>query len=111
MRTAFALCAIVALTNCSSETPEERAARNCQSELSAFSMAQAFTKRRLKSPKTADFSGWNDSVVVYQGDCIHTVQGWVDAQNSFGASVRTHYVAKLEYLKDEDKWHLHSLNM
>lgn len=109
MRTTLICILSAALFGCSSKTPEERAAQTCESTLTAFTMAKAFAEKRLKSPSTAKFSAWSDSTVVYQGNCVHTVQAYVDAQNALGATVRQTFVAKLEYLKTENQWRLHSI--
>jgi hypothetical protein len=51
----------------------------------AIAQCEAAIKERLKAPSTADF---NSSAV---GGGTWTVTGTVDAENSFGAKVRTNY--------------------
>ena len=55
--------------------------------------AKHFVKQTLKAPRTAKFP-----FIVqgeYQGDCLFVVRSYVDAENSFGAMIRTHYKATL----------------
>lgn len=66
---------------------------------------------RLKAPSTAKFStdpvlGLLDARVWRSSDCIFTVQGEVDAQNSFGAMVRSSYRVSLTYDAKADKWNV-----
>ncbi|WP_294141614.1 hypothetical protein [uncultured Sanguibacteroides sp.] len=58
-------------------------------------IAENFVKRQLKSPKTADFC--SDCVVEEVEPNVYTALSYVDAQNSLGATIRTHYKLKLEW--------------
>jgi len=73
-------------------------------------MSQTFMKRKLKAPATADFPSYSDSdvSVVHRGGGVFMVKSYVDAQNSFGANIRTHYICEL---KDNggDSWSLISM--
>lgn len=51
----------------------------------------------LKSPSTADFSGWNETEISKTGDCIFHIEGYVDAENSFGAKLRSNYSADVTF--------------
>lgn len=72
--------------------PRVEAASNCD-RISAFVMSQEFVRRELKSPKTAEFPYISDATVtVTPGKkCRFSVASYVDAQNSFGALIRTNY--------------------
>ncbi len=48
----------------------------------------------LKAPSTAKFP-WPDEEKVSRSGDTWTVSGWVDAQNSFGAMIRSNYVVKI----------------
>jgi hypothetical protein len=50
-------------------------------------------RSRLKAPRSADFPGVFDSVSepTKEGDGSYSWRSWVDAQNSFGAKLRTHF--------------------
>lgn len=65
--------------------------------------AQTFVERRLKAPSTAKFQDCETARVVQDGS-LFTVYIIVDAQNSYGAMLRSTFVAKLR--KTETQWHL-----
>lgn len=83
-------------------------------KIDAWVMTEHFVKDKLKSPSTADFGGilsdYQDplKVVTDLGDGKFRVRGWVEAQNSFGATIRTHFVCELKYVGN-DRWRLISL--
>lgn len=75
-------------------------------------MAQKFVLDQLKAPATANFAACRqpDSVVTGSGR-VWKVESWVDAQNGFGAQLRTNFTVKLVYDPDTEKWRLTSLAM
>ncbi|MCY1439063.1 hypothetical protein D9M71_552830 [compost metagenome] len=87
--------------------------KRCNDSTMAYVMSQNFVKQRLKSPASADFpfiSNQNVSSTPI-GNCKFHVAAYVDAQNTFGAKIRTPYIAILEYKPSEKTWHLISLGM
>lgn len=56
-----------------------------------------WVKQELKAPATAGFSGESKDL---DGD-VYTVTGSVDAENSFGAKLRSSYVCKVRDAGDE----------
>lgn len=78
-------------------------AKKCNDTTMAFVMSQTFVKRNLKAPSTAEFPWITDDQVAIstKPDCGFRVIGWVDAQNGFGAQIRSKYVVDLKYLDDE----------
>lgn len=84
-------------------------------KIDAWVMAQQFVEDRLKSPSTADFgSAFGDYqdpekvVTDLSGDKFR-IRAWVDSQNSFGATIRTHFVCEVEYVGN-GSWQLNNLN-
>jgi hypothetical protein len=79
-------------------------------KIEAFVMSQTFMKRRLKAPSTAGFPWYSDSEVsvFHRGGGVFQVKSYVDAQNSFGAKLRTHYLCELKD-NGHDSWSLISL--
>lgn len=65
-------------------------ARHTDSE--AFSCAKAIVKSVLKSPSTAKFCWITDATVVHLGNGEYKVTGWVEAENSYGATLRRNFV-------------------
>ncbi|MGB3897113.1 MAG: hypothetical protein WA973_00995 [Mesorhizobium sp.] len=78
-------------------------AKDCKNTTMAFVMSQEFVRRQLKAPSTAEFPYiTNDQVAVStKPDCMFRVIAWVDAQNGFGAQIRSRYVVDLKLLDDE----------
>ena len=81
----------------------------------AKSMCQEFIKKKLKSPKSAEFSSITETTVIELDkgpiDYKFQVTGYVDAQNSFGAQLRTKYNCIINGTKDKDEWKLIDLQM
>jgi hypothetical protein len=73
--------------------------------ISAYSMAQVFIKKQLKAPASAEFPSMSDEQVKVSksGEAKYLVSGYVDAQNSFGAKLRTRWMCEVEYV-GEEKW-------
>ena len=82
----------------------------------AWVMAQTFIRRELKSPSTASFGSifngdlqTTDDVTTYYGRGEYRVRGWVDAENSFGAKIRSRFSCVLK--DDGSSWSLVSINI
>lgn len=54
-------------------------------------------KLHLKSPATAQFSPWPDTVIIGTNTGPWDVTGYVDSQNSFGALLRSNYSCRIQY--------------
>jgi hypothetical protein len=98
------------------EAAEEKAARlakACSDTTMAFVMSQEFVKRSLKAPSTAEFPWITDDQVAVSAkpDCGFHVIAWVDAQNGFGAQIRSRYVVDLKYLDGSGEWQLTAINI
>ena len=71
----------------------------------AFFYAEKAIKQKLKSPSTAEFSSFRDSVAAKLkdgGPNEYVVQGHVDAQNGFGAMIRNQYHVVVEFQEQTD---------
>ena len=68
--------------------------------ISCYYFSQNLVKKQLKSPKSADFPWYSDSFIKDKGDTI-IVSAYVDADNSFGANIRTNYVATIKVKNGE----------
>jgi len=79
----------------------------------AHIIAQNYVESVLKSPSTADFPTF-DYQASDLGNDKYKVVSYVDAQNSFGAEVRSNYSVTLSYngsgeWADSNNWTLHEL--
>jgi len=80
--------------------------------VTAWVNCQEFVKRRLKAPASADFGGvlsgdWQDpdTHAVHKGGGVYECNGWVDAQNSFGAQIRNQFSLIVKHVGG-DRWEL-----
>nr|WP_321440572.1 hypothetical protein [uncultured Hyphomonas sp.] len=85
------------LAACTTGYPEDEAGQN----------AKELVKQTLKAPSTAKFPFILRG--EYKGDCQFVVRSWVDAQNGFGAQVRTYYTVTM--IRSKSGWHLVSMEI
>ncbi|MDT8895485.1 hypothetical protein RSO41_12545 [Halomonas sp. I1] len=82
--------------------------RECGSRDSAYTAIKESIEGRLKAPSTANWPSRNDSKVLVaksdSGECSYEVWGYLDAENGFGAMIRSEYYAKIWYSKDDMRW-------
>lgn len=65
-------------------------------EWDAYYTATQFVEKRLKAPKTAEFPNSKyASVQLLEDGATYKVYAYVDAENSFGAKIRSNWYAKL----------------
>lgn len=80
----------------------------------AVVQCQNYVKMRLKAPGTADFP-FLDHDVTPMGSDTYLVRSYVDAQNGFGAMLRSNYRCQIRYTGGEDaetrNWQLIDLQM
>jgi len=86
-----------------------------ENKIEMWVAAQGFVKRSLRAPSTASFGSVfgeyqdPDSCVTDLGGRRYRVRGWVDAENAFGAKVRSDFVC---VVKDEgETWRLESIEI
>jgi hypothetical protein len=88
-------CVVIALSgnrDGDGHTPGQVTSSNREKEVEAYVMAQKYVEQRLVSPGSAKWP-WGEFTVFDQGNGVYRVQGYLDAQNRFGALVRIQYVA------------------
>ena len=67
---------------------------------------QEEVKKQLMSPKSADFPwGFDEYNITYQGESedglyMYSVESYVDAENAFGAEIRSEYMCMIHVTKD-----------
>ena len=79
----------------------------------AWTVCEKFVKGKLKTPSTAKFpSIWSghSQYVTYLGDKQYRVESYVDAQNIFGAMLRTNFNCKVEHVEG-NTWKLVRMDM
>ena len=75
----------------------------------AMTVAEKAVKAELKSPSSAEFSSKNETTINVSGN-TWTVSGWVEAQNSFGATIRNSYSVKFTFTSS-DKYTIEYCNI
>jgi hypothetical protein len=100
---AFAYAVIYARLN-----PDEyRAAMHTSPDAGmACIMAEKLIAPQLKAPRTAQFDYGHCKANATRSGDTWTLRSYVDADNSFGAHIRTHFVAKLTNVPPSDTWRL-----
>ena len=66
-------------------------------------MAEYFVKQNLKAPSTAEFCPVREAKIGRLGNNEYEVTGYVDAQNSFGAMIRSTYYVKMRTISFSTK--------
>jgi hypothetical protein len=64
--------------------------------LAIFNICQSFTTNSLKAPATAKFPEFNIRMLTEVDDGSYTVKSYVDAQNGFGALIRSDFVCHVK---------------
>jgi hypothetical protein len=98
---------IALLTNISFKNNPEK---KYPDKIDAYTMSQIFVEKQLKSPSTAKFPTTSHATIT-KVDSIYSVSCYVDAQNSFGAIIRTYYTAKISFDKKAENWTLRDLKL
>ena len=65
----------------------------------AITVAESVVGDRLKSPSTAKFCSVSDYTVTLDGN-TWTIKGYVDAQNSFGATLRNNFTVVITFASE-----------
>jgi len=74
---------------------ESVSSKNTRTE--AWVCTQNYVEKQLKSPSSADFP-WLDWEATEVEENKYVVTSYVDAQNAFGAEIRTHFVCQTEVI-------------
>lgn len=89
----------------------KEAAREAERMLrNAKDICQTFVTRRLRAPSTAKFPYYHQIDGYKQSDGVYRITSYVDAQNGFGAMIRSNYDCKAIPV-DGDTWKLVKLTM
>lgn len=91
--TVFILIAVAIVFIKSHEVPNQHAKE--ESAGMAIVLCEMHAKNVLKSPRSAKFP-WAKKA-VFDGE-LAILKSYVDAQNSFGAMIRTNYICTVRYL-------------
>jgi hypothetical protein len=104
----LALLVVISLSTTERTSPPEDP--TVSQTFGAMESCQRFVLERLKAPSNAKFEdALSEKVVTPVGGGEYVVKSFVDAQNSFGATLRSRYTCSV---KDEgNSWSLRSLQL
>jgi len=79
----------------------------------AYIQCQLHVQDRLKAPSTAKFPASSTVNIQEMGGGVFQVRSYVDAQNSFGAMIRTNYFCKVQFTgtPQDDEWNSRYWNL
>lgn len=77
----------------------------------AYVMAQKPVLAHLKAPSTASFPWAFEASVQPTGNCRWRIDAYVDAQNGFGAMLRTPWTATMQYNPERNTWRAVSVDI
>ncbi len=70
-------------------------------DASVYVIAEKQVEKQLKSPSTAKFCGISEASIT-KNENSWSVSGWVDAQNSFGATIRNNFKVKITFTSNNE---------
>lgn len=79
--------------------------RDKDNSIAAYVMMERFVKQNLYTPATADFPGiWDGQKdhVEYLGNQKYLISSYVDAENRFGAKIRTYFKGVIQQTGEEN---------
>lgn len=77
-------------------------------ELDAYAACKHFVRQHLRAPRTAKFPMITEVDWASEND-LWGIEGYVDAENTFGAKVREYYNCQVRYDSADDDWRLEGL--
>lgn len=90
----------------SGDSSDEDAPGSDDQKTMAMVMCEEFVDRTLKAPGTAEYGGLSDATITYEAAAeTYTVRNYVDAENSFGAMLRSNFVCEVKDAGN-DEWEL-----
>lgn len=84
-------------------TYNSSAKANTPDNVEVYAMAESIVEQKLKAPRTAKFCGYTQAKVINYEPNKYTVLNCVDAENSFGAMIRSNFEVSLEW-KGNGQW-------
>ena len=78
-------------------------------KIDAYVTAQSYVKKHLKAPATAVFPSFDESFVQPATTNGFIITSYVDAQNSFGALIRSDY--EIIMYKKDGNWYCYSFKL
>lgn len=90
---------LYAMVSCGSQESAED--KQVEMKQHAALVSRRFVEQYLKAPSTAKFPNSYDVEVTQSGD-KYIINSYVDAQNSFGAQIRSTYYCEMKYIGPDE---------
>ena len=89
----IAVVVVIALISNLKEDDSSSSSSSSTNKFMAYSYAEDFVEKQLKSPSTAKYPKVveQDRHITILGNNRYEINSWVDSQNSFGATIRTRF--------------------
>ena len=90
----IAVIAVITFISNLKEDDSSSSSFSSTNKFMAYSYAEDFVKKQLKSPSTAKFPRAveeRNGHIIILGNNRYAINSWVDSQNSFGATIRTRF--------------------
>jgi len=106
----YIICGVIAIIIALTYSGNQSGSIPPPDKMTAYFASNDFVKSNLKAPSTAKFPWFREVFVDDLGGGRYRVTAYVDAQNTFGAQIRTNYTC---VVKGEDSihWTLESIDM
>lgn len=102
------LIMLILFVSCSGNSPVQKI-DYCSDEQSAYLNSKNFIINSLKSPSTAELPHYTEVSIINGESCTFRINGYVDAQNSFGATIRSKYNMTVQYNESKDAYILKNI--
>lgn len=76
----------------------------------AWVVCENFVEDRLRAPATADFPCCYSDFVTHEGGGVYRAEAYVDAENAFGAMLRSDFTCTVEH-RSSGRWRLRDLEI
>ncbi|MFD1009082.1 hypothetical protein [Oceanisphaera ostreae] len=87
-------------------------ANKCPSKLEHYQFAISKVERKLISPRSAIFSGFEDTTIFSFGDgCEQRTIGDVDSHNNYGVMIRSVWMVNSVYDKQSGRLNVEMINV
>lgn len=73
---------------------------NRHDDITAALCAEDIVKQFLKAPSTAEVCPVDEMQITHLGNGEYMITGWVDAENSYGAMLRSDFIVTYTATKD-----------
>lgn len=89
----IAVIAVITFISNLKEDDSSSSSSSSTNKFMAYSCAEDFVEKQLKSPSTAKYPKVmeKDNHITELGNNRYKINSWVDSQNSFGATIRTRF--------------------